>query len=181
MATSLSSGAVEYLQKEAKRFVDQLRSLPVELSGKRFLHVDSAYGFDAKLLRDAGATVYGVEHFEPAREDSIRTGKLDTDNVHAGTVHDMPRDFAKDVNIAAFTWYLKPQEYDHALKGLSSKISMAGMVILDLECSHLEDPGEISGVAVKPHAERYFGKVEVRKFPDLNNRQLLICTNPMRQ
>ena len=91
----------------------------------------------------------------------------------------MPKGFADQVDVATLLlWNIDLAEYDEVLEALSRKISPEGVVIISLHDEvYISDP---YGVAVEPHAKRYFGNVRGLSFPQMWNRHLLLCKNPRR-
>lgn len=89
----------------------------------------------------------------------------------------MSKSFAKDVDIAAvFIWNMERGEYNEVLSALTSTIAAHGSVVIGLHDEvYISDPW---GVAVRPHAEQYFGSVKTYAFPGFWNKQLLICKEP---
>ncbi len=89
----------------------------------------------------------------------------------------MPKDMAERVDlITVFKWNIARSEYADVFTALSRRISSQGKVVIGIyDELYISDP---YGVAVRPHAEQYFGKVEAKRFPGTWNRYVLVCTNP---
>lgn len=163
----------------ASEVVLQLQKVGIELSGSTILDVGFGFGFNAEAISSMGAKVFGVEPNTEVYNWAVREKKINEVNAFCGTLQDMPVGLADQVDVATvLLWNIYRSQYNMVLEALSRKISPRGRVVIGLHDQvYISDP---YGVAVKPHAERYFGTVRATFFSGMVNQCLLICTNPRR-
>lgn len=156
---------------------EQLQREKIFLRGKTVLDVRFGLGFNAQAMATLGATVYGVETNAEAYAWAIQEKTMLKEHAFRGRLQDMPKDTVPSVDlITFFLWNVSIAHYDAFLAALSGTISRAGTVIIGFNDEiYKDDP---YGVAVPPHARRYFGQVDVRPCPGDWNTYLLICTKP---
>lgn len=173
----LSPSAIASEERDAEVLMLQLRQAGIHPSGKTVLDVGFGYGFNAHAMGALGAKVFGAEPDLTAYQWAVREEKLAQANAHFGTLQNMPKEMAERVDlITVFKWNIARSEYADVFTALSRRISSQGKVVIGIyDELYISDP---YGVAVRPHAEQYFGKVEAKRFPGTWNRYVLVCTNP---
>lgn len=176
--SSFPDGSVEAIKEViAAQVMHDLDLLEIDLDGKEVLDVGSGLGFNAKAMKENGASVYGVEPDPDAAAKSISHSNFDKERLFVGKLQEMPNHMKGKFDLATvFLWNIPHAQRDDVMKGLCAALKPGGKVIIGLNDQvYIDDP---FGVAVRPLAERYFSNVSATFVNDAHqNRQLLICSS----
>lgn len=123
----------ETKQRIAEENARSLQALKIDLKGKRVLDIGFGLGYNANIMRELGAEVYGVEPDKEAYDYAIQNGLIDEQRAFNTTLQDMPEELFGTFDLSTIFLYNIPlSERENVMKALSQSIKPTGTTVIGL-------------------------------------------------
>lgn len=149
----------EIKRRIAEENARSLQALGIDLKGKRVLDIGFGLGYNASIMTELGAEVYGVEPDRETFDYAVQKGLIDEERAFNTTLQDMPEELFGTFDLSAIFLYNIPfLERENFMKALSRSIKPIGTTVIGLH-DEIFMRGDRYLEPVSTSLRRYFNSV----------------------